>query len=74
MENLKAPMDVARGELVHVEAHNGAARVVLTARAETAGRVGDLIAVRNLETSRVFHGRVDAKGSVVVDSGAVREP
>jgi flagella basal body P-ring formation protein FlgA len=72
-ENLTRPVDVARGAMVHVEARIGSARVVLTARAESAGRVGDLIAVRNIESSRVFSARVDGKDSVLVEPAAVLE-
>jgi flagella basal body P-ring formation protein FlgA len=73
IENLTRPIDVARGALVHVEARNGSARVELIARAEAAGRIGDLIAVRNIESSRVFHARIDAPGSVLVEAVPVQE-
>jgi flagella basal body P-ring formation protein FlgA len=62
--NLVHPNDVNRGDLVHVEVRLGTARVSLTGKAETAGRSGDLISVRNLESSRTFQARVDGAGSV----------
>lgn len=73
-ENLTRPIDVARGAMVHVEARVGSARVALTARAESEGRIGDLIAVRNIESSRLFNARVEGKDSVLVEPVAVLEP
>ncbi|HEX4136706.1 MAG TPA: flagellar basal body P-ring formation chaperone FlgA [Bryobacteraceae bacterium] len=57
---------VNRGDLVHVEVRKGAARVALTGRAESNGQMGDLVPVRNMESSRVFQARVDGRDSVVV--------
>ena len=59
--------DVARGELVEVEVRAGAARLALSAKAESAGRNGETISVRNLSTNRVFPARVSGKKRVVVD-------
>jgi flagella basal body P-ring formation protein FlgA len=66
-EYLTRPLDVARGDLVHVEVRLGRARLALTARAESAGRMGDMIAVRNPESSRIFQARVEGKDRVLVD-------
>ena len=65
-DDVAQPYEVNRGDLVHVEVRAGAARLVLTARAESPGRLGDVVPVRNLESSRVFQARVEGKGSVVV--------
>jgi flagella basal body P-ring formation protein FlgA len=67
MENLVRPYDVARGDLVHVEVRMGKTRLSLNGRAEAAGRMGDLIAVRNPQSDRVFQARVAGKDSVLVD-------
>jgi flagella basal body P-ring formation protein FlgA len=66
-EFLTRPFDVARGDLVRVEVKLGRARLALTARAESAGRAGDIIAVRNPESSRIFQARVEGKDRVLVD-------
>ena len=65
-DDVGQPYEVNRGDLVHVEVRAGAARLALTGRAESAGRVGDLVPVRNLDSSRVFHARVEGKDSVIV--------
>jgi len=65
-EDLGLPFEVNRGDLVHVEVRCGATRLALTGRAESPGRIGDLVPVRNLESSRIFQARVDGKDSVTV--------
>lgn len=64
---LEAPTEVSRGEMVGVEAHYGAASLRFEARAELAGRVGDRIPVRNMESGKTFHARVVRKGFVAVE-------
>jgi flagella basal body P-ring formation protein FlgA len=65
-DDVVQPYEVNRGDLVHVEVRSGAARLTLTGRAESAGRVGDLVPVRNLDSSRIFSARVEGRDSVVV--------
>jgi flagella basal body P-ring formation protein FlgA len=65
-DDVGQPYEVNRGDLVHVEVRAGAARLALTGRAESQGRVGDLVPVRNLDSSRVFPALVEAKDSVIV--------
>jgi flagella basal body P-ring formation protein FlgA len=66
-DNLKRPNDVNRGDLVRVEVRFGAAHLALTGRAEAAGRVGDIIAVRNPDSSKVFNALVEGVGRVLVE-------
>jgi len=68
---LTRPLDVARGDMVRVEVQLGRAHLVLSARAETAGRTGETIAVRNPESSRIFQARVEGKDKVFVDATSV---
>jgi flagella basal body P-ring formation protein FlgA len=63
---LKIPNDVDRGEMVSVEVTSGAARLWFEARAETAGRKGDPVYVRNPISGRRFTALVEGKGKVVV--------
>jgi flagella basal body P-ring formation protein FlgA len=67
------PNEVNRGDLVHVEVRMGAARVALTGRAESAGHLGELVPVRNLESSRVFQARVEGRDIVTVQLGGTEE-
>lgn len=74
-ELLRLPAEVSRGDAVEVEVRNGAARLVLEARAETEGRRGEAVLVRNPATGRRFKARVEGPGRLAVElgeKGAVR--
>jgi flagella basal body P-ring formation protein FlgA len=66
LDNLVRPNDVNRGDLVHVEVRFGGAHLALMGRAEAAGHVGDVVAIRNPESSKVFQARVEARNRVIV--------
>jgi hypothetical protein len=61
-----APSDIQRGEKVAVEVTSGAARVRFQADAESSGRAGDSVLIRNPENGKLFQARVEGKGKVVV--------
>jgi flagella basal body P-ring formation protein FlgA len=65
---LEEPKEVERGQMVEVEVRSGAARLKLEGRAQTAGRTGDAIRVRNLSTGKSFSAHVSAKGQVVLSA------
>jgi flagella basal body P-ring formation protein FlgA len=65
---LEDPKDVERGQMVEVEVRSGAARLKLEGRAQSAGRTGDAIRVRNLGTGKSFSAHVSAKGQVVLSA------
>ena len=52
---------MSKGDAVEVEVRSGAAHLALTAKAESGGRNGDVIAIRNPGSSRVFRARVEGK-------------
>jgi flagella basal body P-ring formation protein FlgA len=66
LDNLTRPNDVNRGDLVHVEVRFGGAHLALMGRAEAAGRIGDVVAIRNPESTKVFSARVAARDKVIV--------
>jgi flagella basal body P-ring formation protein FlgA len=66
-EVIAPPNDVNRGDSVHVEVRSGAAHLEFTAKAETAGRSGDVIAVRNPSSNKIFRARIAGKGQVLVE-------
>jgi len=66
---LVQPNDVNRGDPVQVEVLSGGARLAFTGKAESAGHAGDLIAVRNLSSKKIFQARVDGPGKAVVLTG-----
>jgi flagella basal body P-ring formation protein FlgA len=68
IENLVRPNDVNRGDSVRVEVQIGGAHLLLTGKAEAAGHIGDFVAVRNPETSKVFRAMIKGTGRVLVES------
>jgi flagella basal body P-ring formation protein FlgA len=65
---LAPPNDVNRGDAVHVEVRGGAVRLAFTAKAESSGRSGDFVAVRNPSSNKLFRARVDGQDSVLVQT------
>lgn len=59
---LRLPRDVERGDAVTVEVASGAARLLLEGRAETGGRRGEPVAVRNPASGRRFTATVEGPG------------
>jgi len=68
-EFLAPPNQVNRGDAVAVEVRSGGARLAFTGKAESSGRNGDLVAVRNPSSNRIFRARVDGKDKVTVQAG-----
>ena len=68
-EFLVPPNDVNRGDAVDVEVRSGAAHVAFTAQAESGGRSGDLVAVRNPSSNKIFRARVEGHDKVFVQTG-----
>jgi flagella basal body P-ring formation protein FlgA len=64
------PPDVSRGDAVDVVVRSGAMRLALRARSESDGRSGELIALRNPTSNRIFQARVDGKDRATIDVGA----
>jgi flagella basal body P-ring formation protein FlgA len=64
---LAIPHEVERGAKVKVEVLSGEARVSFDTIAETSGRVGESVLIRNPETGRYFQARVEGQGKVVVN-------
>lgn len=70
---LEEVREVERGDTVRVAVASGAARLALTGRAESSGRVGEMVRVRNMDANRVFSARVAGKGAVTVDAGRIEK-
>jgi flagella basal body P-ring formation protein FlgA len=62
------PNDVNRGDAVQVEVRGGAVRLAFTAKAESGGRNGDFVAIRNPSSNRLFQARIEGKDAVVVQT------
>jgi flagella basal body P-ring formation protein FlgA len=71
LSQLLAAADINRGDLVEVEVRSGGTRLAFAARSESQGRSGELVALRNLSSNKVFQARVDSRGKASVDAGAV---
>ncbi len=61
---LSTPHDVERGETVRVDVASGEAKISFDAVAQSSGRVGETVLIRNPENGRYFQARVDARGKV----------
>lgn len=60
------PLDITKGDRVTVTVDSGLAKISIDAEAETSGRKGDPIALKNLESGKVFRARIDAPGVAVL--------
>ena len=63
---LIAPYEIERGDKVTVEVSSGEAKLGFEATAETAGRAGGSVLIRNPENGRRFQARVEGKGKVSI--------
>jgi len=73
-DSLAPPNDVNRGDSVQVEVHSGAAKLAFVATAESSGRNGDVVSVRNPSSNRIFRARVEGKDRVVVNTEVSNVP
>jgi flagella basal body P-ring formation protein FlgA len=64
--DLIEPLLVQRGDLVDVTAISGAAQLRMPAVAESQGRQGDTISVKNPRTGKIFRARIEGKDKALV--------
>jgi len=64
--DLAEAFQVERGDTVEVTAISGSAQLELEAQAETSGRQGDVISLRNLSSGKLFRARIEGKGRAIV--------
>ena len=65
---LSEPMDISKGDTVHVKVVDGSATLSLDAVAQSPGKKGESILVHNPTTGRNFRAVVDEKGKATVRS------
>jgi len=63
---LSTPHDVERGEAVSVRVLVGETELSFDAVAESSGRAGESVLIRNPESGRFFQARIESKGKVLV--------
>jgi flagella basal body P-ring formation protein FlgA len=63
---LDEPPAVSRGDLVDIDVRSGATHLAYVARAESSGRPGQTVSMRNAESKKIFPARVEGKGKAVV--------
>jgi flagella basal body P-ring formation protein FlgA len=63
---LLKPKQVNSGAVVRVEVQDGATHLSLDGRAETGGRTGDMVTVRNPSSGKAFQARVIGEDAVLV--------
>jgi flagella basal body P-ring formation protein FlgA len=66
LTSLEAPKEVKNGAMVRVEVRDGAARLEFDGRAETGGRTGEMVTVRNPSSGKAFQARVTGEATVLV--------
>ena len=66
LRSLELPKEVKNGSMVRVDVRDGAARLEFDGRAETGGRTGEMVRVRNLSSGKVFQARVTGDLAVLV--------
>lgn len=66
---LEPAPEVERGQTVQVEAVYGGVRLSTTARAESSGRIGQQVRVKNPDSGRVFRAVVSGKSMVATTPG-----
>jgi flagella basal body P-ring formation protein FlgA len=59
--------DIERGDLVSVEVKVGNAILDFEATAESSGRAGESILIKNPDNGRTFQAKIQDKGHVVVE-------
>ncbi len=64
--DLIEPFQVQRGETVDVTAISGAAQIHMPALAESQGRQGDMISLKNPRTGKIFRARIEGKDRALV--------
>ena len=64
--DLIEPFQVQRGDLVDVTAISGRAQLHVPALAETAGRQGDLITLKNSHSGKTFRARVEGRDRALI--------
>lgn len=67
LSQLEEPREVNRGDTVDISVETAAAHLSFRGRAETAGRMGETVSIRNLSSGKTFAARVEEKGRVTVD-------
>jgi flagella basal body P-ring formation protein FlgA len=63
---LDEPPAVSRGDLVDLEVRSGATHLDYVARAESSGRAGQTVSLRNAESKKIFPARVEGKGKALI--------
>lgn len=64
---LTAPHEVERGETVSVHVVAGQTELSFTAVAQSSGRAGESVLIRNPDNGRLFQARIDSKGKVSIN-------
>jgi flagella basal body P-ring formation protein FlgA len=72
--DLIEPFQVRRGDLVDVTAISGAAQLHMPALAETQGRQGDMITLKNAQSGKTFRARIEGKDKALVMVWPFSEP
>ena len=65
--DLMEPFDVSRGEMVTVQVQSGAAVLTLEAEAQSDGRAGQMISLRNATSGKIFRAKITGKDRALLE-------
>jgi flagella basal body P-ring formation protein FlgA len=68
--DLMEPNDVDRGDIVAVEVQSGRAILALEAEAQTSGRRGQTVTLRNTTSGKIFRAKISGKGRALLECSA----
>ena len=67
-DSIDPPFDITKGDRITVTVNSGLAKISIDAEAETSGRRGDPVALKNLESGKLFRARIDAPGQAALEA------
>ena len=67
-DSIDPPLDITKGDRVTVTVSSGLAKISIDAEAETSGRRGDPVSLKNLESGKLFRARIDAPGLAALEA------
>jgi len=65
--DLMEPFEVEKGEMVRVQVRSGAAMLTIEAEAQSDGRAGQMILLRNSVSGKTFRAKVTGKGHALME-------
>jgi flagella basal body P-ring formation protein FlgA len=72
-DSLDPPWEIAKGDQVSVTVHSGLAALTFRVEAASSGRRGDAISLKNPDSGKIFHARVDGPKAASIQTDPVKQ-